>query len=167
MRHRFWVGVGASIVLGLIFVAAGVGKLLHQVEAFSIPFYFPDFLTPALAKAIHIWLPRIELIVGLLLIIGIAAKFTSVFSLVLIAGFIASNSWLLSQGLGNEPCGCFGMAERIAQVKLLVIDSLYFDIGMLGLALLTLIYYPSKFFTLRPWFLRTRMANDSMGRKVG
>ena len=83
------------------------------------------------------------------------------FSLVLIAGFIASNSWLLVQGLGDKPCGCFGIAETIAQLRLLVINSLYFDIGMLGLVLLILIYYPGKFSTLRPWFLaRSKTANN-------
>ena len=154
MRHRYWVGVGTSVTLGLIFVTAGLGKLLEQAEAFKIFSILPGaFLNPALADAVSFWLPLIELIAGLLLITSVAAKLMATFSLVLIAGFIASNSWLLIQGLGDEPCGCFGIVETMAQFRLLVINSLYFDIGMLGLAAITLVYYPGKFLTIRPWFL--------------
>jgi uncharacterized membrane protein YphA (DoxX/SURF4 family) len=163
------VGIGASIILGLIFVAAGLGKLLEQAEAFKIFYYLPGaFFTPALADALSFWFPLIELIVGLLLITSVAAKPMAAFSLVLITGFIATNSWLLIQGLGDEPCGCFGIVETMAQFRLVVINSLYFDIGMLGLVLLILIYYPGKFSTFRPWFFgRRKMANNFKGNADG
>jgi uncharacterized membrane protein YphA (DoxX/SURF4 family) len=162
MLYRNWVGVGASILLGLIFVAAGLGKLLEQAETLEIFYTLPAaFSTPALAGAVSFWLPIIELIVGLLLVTSVAAKPTVAFSLALIAGFIATNSWLLSQGLGDEPCGCFGIVETMAHFRLVVINSLYFDVGMLGLGLLILVYYPGKFFTFRPWFLaRRKTASD-------
>ena len=114
MRFKYWIGVGASIILGLIFATAGLGKLLHQAEAYKL-FFFPDFLTLSLAKFVFIWFPRIELIIGLLLVVGMATKLVTVFSSVLIAGFITNNVWLLIQGLGDKPCGCFGVAERMAQ----------------------------------------------------
>ena len=102
MGYRYWVGIGAGIILGLIFVIAGLGKLLDQTEAFMILFCpFTDFLTSAFVKAVLIWLPFIELVVGLLLIIGIAAKLMAALSLALIAGFIANNSWMLNQGTFN------------------------------------------------------------------
>ena len=94
MLSKHWLAIGASTLLGLVFVAAGLGKLLQPTEAFKIfftsyPAYLVDFLTPAFFKAIFTWLPRIELIVGLLLITGIAAKLMAAFSSVLIAAFIA------------------------------------------------------------------------------
>jgi uncharacterized membrane protein YphA (DoxX/SURF4 family) len=146
MHYRNWVGIGAGILLGLIFVAAGLGKLLEQAETLEIFSNLPaPFSTPALTGAFS----------------SVAAKPVAAFSLALIAGFIATNSWLLIQGLGDEPCGCFGIAETMAQLRLVVINSLYFDVGMLGLGLLTLIYYPGKFSTFKPWFLaRRKMAND-------
>jgi uncharacterized membrane protein YphA (DoxX/SURF4 family) len=159
MRGKHWLAIVASIILGLIFVAAGLGKLLQPAEAFKIfftsyPAYLLDFLTPAFFRAIFIWLPRIELIVGLLLIIGVAAKLMAAFSLVLIAGFMANNSWLISQGLGYEPCsGCFGVLERITQARLSTAGALYIDMGMLALVVIILLYYPGNFLTIRPWFL--------------
>ena len=168
MRYRNWVGVGASILLGLIFVAAGLGKLLEQAETLEIFYTLPAaFSTPALADAVSFWLPILELIVGLLLITSVAAKPVAAFSLLLITGFIATNSWLLIQGLGEEPCGCFGIAETMAQFRLVVINSLYFDVGMLGLGLLILIYAPGKFSTFRPWFLARRKTADDFRDNTG
>ena len=150
MRYRQWIGVGAGIILGLIFVAAGLGKLL-QAEAFKIFFNpFPSALAPAFAEAVFVWLPSIELIVGLLLIIGVAAKLMAAFSSVLIAGFMANNSWLLSRGLRYEPCGCFGWVEA----KLSIVGALYLDIGMLALVLIILFCYQGDFFNSYPWFWR-------------
>ncbi len=153
MRYRYWVGVGASIILGLIFVASGLGKLLQQGETFRI-FYTPDtaFLTPVLADTISACLPPIELIVGLLLIFGIATKLIAVFYSVLIAAFIANNSYLLSRGLGYEPCECFGILEIVLGGKLSTTGALYLDIGMLALALIILFWYRSNFLNIYPWF---------------
>jgi len=96
VRNKHWISIGASIILGLIFIVAGLGKLLHQPDAVRIFFIpLPDFLTATLAKAVFIWLPRLELMVGLLLVMGIAAKLVATFSSVLIAGFIAHGSLLI------------------------------------------------------------------------
>ena len=72
----------------------------------------------------------------------------------LIAVFIANNSWLLSHGLGHEPCDCFGILDRIFQGELSTIGALYLDIGMLALALAIIFSHPGKLLTVRPWFLR-------------
>ena len=157
MRYKYWIGIGASIILGLIFVAAGLGKLLDQGGALRFKVFFTpyiDLLTPAFAKAVFTWLPWIELIVGLLLIIGIVTKLTAAFSSVLIAGFIANNSWLLSHGLGYEPCDCFGMLERITTAALSTVGALYLDVVMLALVLIILLCYQGNFFDIYPWFLR-------------
>ena len=162
MRYQPWVGIGAGLLLGLIFIVAGLGKLLEQAGTLEIfANLFAPFSTPALAGALSFWLPIIELVVGLLLVTSVAAKPAAAFSLALIVGFIVTNSWLLSQGLGDEPCGCFGIAETMAHFRFVVINSLYFDVGMLGLGVLILIYYPGRFSTFRPWFLaRRKTAKD-------
>ena len=151
--RKYWIGVGASIILGLMFFTAGLGKLLHQTAIPEIYFMtLPSFATPALIEAFFSWLPRIELIVGLLLIIGIAAKLVAVFSSALIAGFIANNSWLLIHGLGEIPCGCFGIVEEMVQIRLSATVSLYLDIAALALVSIILSCYKSGFFNVNPWF---------------
>ena len=154
MRCKYWIGIWAGIILGLIFVIAGLGKLLSQAESFKTIFNpFPDFLAPIFAEVVSTWIPYIELIVGLLLVIGIAAKLAAAFSSVLIAGFIANNSWMLNQGLGYEPCGCFGIVERITQAELSTVGALYLDIAMLALVLIILFCYQSNFLNIYPWLL--------------
>lgn len=155
-RYKHQIGVGAGITLGLIFVTAGVGKLLHQPEAFKIFFTpFLDFLPPILmAKAFFIWFPRVELVIGLLLITGIAARLVAAVSLLLITVFITNNTLNLIKGLGGEPCGCFGAVDNVFEANLSVIGSLGIDIGMLALALVLLFYARRGFFNLYPWFLR-------------
>ena len=169
MRYRYWIGIGASIILGLIFLTAGLGKLLQQTETFMI-FYTSamSFLPPALTDSAPIWLPAIELLIGLLLILGVVARLVAACSSALIAIFIINNSWLLSQGLGYEPCECFGILERILQGTLSTTGALYLDIIMLALAFVTIFCYPGKFLTVRPWFMRKgKIDNGSINKETG
>lgn len=153
-RNKHRISVGATIILGLIFIVAGVGKLLQQPEAVRIFFIpLPDFLPATLTKAVFNWLPYIELTVGLLLIIGVAPKLVATFSSVLIAGFIAHNSLLIGRGLGSEPCDCFGKLKIVPYTELSILGSLYLDIVMLALVLIILFWHQSNFFNIYPWFL--------------
>ena len=113
---------------------------------------FPGFLASAFTHVVFIWLPYVELLIGLLLIIGIMPKLMALLSAVLIAGFITNNAWLLSRGLGYEPCTCFGILDRIMQVELSTAASLYLDIAMLALILIVILYHKSSFFNVYPRF---------------
>ena len=147
---KYWLGMGAGIVLGLIFLLAGGGKLLSQAEVFSIFFTpFADFLLP-FAPVLYRWLPVVEIAIGLLLITGILARPSASLALVLIIVFMANNSWLISHGFGDEPCGCFGALEEIAQLRLLIIGALSLDVVILVLALATLFWAQVSFLTLIP-----------------
>ena len=85
MLNKHWLAIGASILLGLVFVVAGLGKLLQPAEAFKIfftsyPAYLVDFLTPAFFKAIFTWLPHIELQAGRRCIcIGLGPNFAMIY----------------------------------------------------------------------------------------
>jgi uncharacterized membrane protein YphA (DoxX/SURF4 family) len=154
MSYKHRTGMVAGIILGLIFVVAGFGKLLTDAEGFTMIFNpFPGFLASAFADAIFIWLPYLEVVIGLLLIIGVLPKLMAVIAAVLTAGFITDKVWLLSQGLGYEPCSCFGILDRIIGAELSTADSLYLDIIMLALVLIVLFWHKSSFFNIYPQFL--------------
>ena len=166
MRHKHWIGTGAAIILGLIFLVAGMGKLL-QAEALQAYFLTPfaEFLPPAFYKAVFLGLPLVELIVGLLLIIGIAVKLMAIFSLGLIGGFIINNGLLLWRGLGHKPCACFGAETPL---RLLIVDSLRLDTVMLALVLIILFCDQSNFFNVYPRFLARKRENTMVSiDKVG
>ena len=153
MRCKHWLAIGACILLGLIFFTFGLGKLPNHGEFLALTLS-KSFLTLSQAIIVARWLPWIEVVLGSLLIIGIAAKFVASLSTALIVAFIANNSWMISLGLGDEPCGCPPQIENLGTMS--VIDSLYLDMGMLVLVLIILFCYRGNFLTTRPWFFRKR-----------
>jgi len=155
MGYKHWLGLGASLILGLIFLISGVGKLLAHAELFE-SFYlgFLDFLTLDQVRLLFHGLPYVELVIGTLLILGVATKPAAAFSLLLISAFIASNAWFVTHGMGFEPCGCLGIFDRLFQSQLSAQQSLYLDVAMLTLVLITLLCYKRSFTNLYPWFIK-------------
>jgi len=162
MRYRHWLGLGASLILGIIFLTAGTGKLLVEVELFETSYpAFLDFLTLDQVRLLFYGFPYVELAIGLLLIVGFATKLIATLSSVLIAAFAASNVWFITQGLGFEPCGCLGIFDRLFQNRLSTQQSLYLDIAMLALVLITLLGYQRNFTDIYPWFLKKDKAKEN------
>ncbi len=162
MRYKHWLGLGASLILGIIFLTAGIGKLLVEVELFET--YFPaflDFLTLDQARLLFYGLPYVELAIGTLLIVGFATKLIAALSSVLIAAFVASNAWFVTHGMGYEACGCLGFFDRLFQNRLSTQQSLYLDIAMLALVLITLLCYQRNFTDIYPWFLKRDKAKEN------
>lgn len=155
MGYKHWLGLGASLILGIIFFISGIGKLLAQEELFET--FFPgflDFLSLGQTRLLFYGLPYVELVIGTLLIIGVGTKPVAAFSLLLISAFIASNVWFITHGMGFEPCGCLGIFDRLFQSKLSTQQSLYLDMAMLSLVLITLLCYKRNFTDLYPWFIK-------------
>lgn len=149
-NYKSWLGILASIFLGMTFIVAGSGKLFAGVVDFQL-LTIPDFWPFLLAKFLTTWLMQVELLVGVVLVAGIFAKCAAGFSLPLIAGFIINNILLINSGLGGEPCNCFGMGQELT-----VIGSLCLDGIMVALAVVILMWYPAKFFEVRPWYWGNR-----------
>ena len=161
MHYRYWICFGASVLLALVFLTSGVGKLLGET-AFLLQIS-AVVINPGLASLIAGWLPWVELVLGVCLLIGIIPQLVAGLSALLVAAFIFHNSWLIGQGLGNEPCGCLGILDRVLGGELSTTGSLYIDIGLVVLALAIYFAYPGRFLDVRPWFLkRRRMENDEL-----
>ena len=152
-RFRYWLTLGVSIVLGLVFITSGVGKLLGE-GAFLLNILSLPLIPQRLATTIVECLPWVELILGVCLIIGIAIQFVALLSTVLIAIFISYNAWMVAHGFGYKPCGCLGILDRVFLGQLSTTNSLYIDIGLIILALIIYFCYQGNFFDVRPWFLR-------------
>lgn len=155
MRYRKWVAIAAAILLGAIFLVAGLGKLPAQTEAYMIIFGLERaLLHPTLANHIDTWLPRIEIALGVLLMAGIAARLLAGVSGVLTIAFIFNNAWEIARGAGGDPCGCFGDNSFLGYLS--NTHALYIDIGMLALAAVVLLWYPRNWLSVRPWFIKNR-----------
>jgi uncharacterized membrane protein YphA (DoxX/SURF4 family) len=153
------VGILAAAALGLIFLIAGLGKLPAQTDAYTILLVLRNIpLMLLLSDYVHIFFPVLEIILGLMLVAGVAAKLTASLSTLLIGAFIFNNLWLIQKGLGQEPCYCFGGSLNWLLGVVSTREVLYVDIGMLGLVCLVMAFYPGRWFDLRPWFSRASEA---------
>ena len=95
MAKKSWVVLGSSIFLGLTLLVSGSGKLPGQAE--FVDALLQSFWTPPVAYFIGYCLPWVEVALGVLLIIGVFPRIAAGLSLPLTAGFMANNSWALSQ----------------------------------------------------------------------
>lgn len=144
--YRYWIGILGATFLGMIFIIAGVGKLLAQPSTYE-PFAFWIIHIPAVTDTISAGLPYAEIIIGLLLICGIVTRLATGVSAALIACFAASNLYLLSIGVGI--CGgCFGVAGGLSVYAALTIDGI-----MAALVLVIFICHRGDDFNISPWFL--------------
>jgi putative oxidoreductase len=130
----------SRLVVGFIFITYGTGKIVSPDKfASEIANYalFPEFSLNIIALI----LPWIELVVGLLLILGLRIKSGSAISGVLMLLFILAIIWAMALGLDIN-CGCSSSSpQKVGLPKLLE------NLGLLALS--ALIYmFPNRKFTL-------------------
>ena len=119
---RSLISVIACLIIGftLIFAStgklAGVGDIPGQTE-YVDRFITELLITPETAYFVGFifipWiLPIAELIIGLLLVIGIWPRAAAICFLPLVFGFMANNSYMIANGIGQYPtCECFASGE--------------------------------------------------------
>jgi uncharacterized membrane protein YphA (DoxX/SURF4 family) len=106
------VGLAARLVLGGVLLFAGATKVLtpvgsaRAVQAYQI---FPF----ELAQYIGYALPIIEIILGVLLILGLFTRVSAILGTVLMVLFIAGIASAWARGLTID-CGCFGGGGEVA-----------------------------------------------------
>ncbi|MBN1691346.1 MAG: DoxX family membrane protein, partial [Dehalococcoidia bacterium] len=167
------VSFAAAILLGLILIASGTGKLFGDIETSSqVMAFVNDLLPEALLVPPVIYFiynilvpylfPIAELILGLCMLFGLVPALAALISLPLMLVFMATNIWALTAG-GYETCaGCFGLWEEIFG-HLSPAQSLIIDIFMIVLALLIIFMRPGRFFYSRqPVSLLFRRGADTM-----
>ena len=146
---RYWIGVWAMLFLGVLFIVAGLGKLLAGINGFE-PFTALAFLPHSLLDGISMGLPYIEIAIGVLLLLGIAVKFANSCAAFLITGFIVSNLLAIYFGRGAEPCaGCFGVYGSLTAISALLLD------GIMAALVVTIAFcYRGSFFDMSPLVLK-------------
>ena len=170
-RTKARVSLVASILIGLVLLASGTGKIIGygEVPGQTIEFLghvIPmSILTPGVVFFLYDILipyiiPWVELVMGCFLIIGFAPRLMAVISLPLTLVFMGNNLWAISRGMAKFPtCECFGIWEEIFG-GLTPVQSLGIDIGLFALALIIIFVHPSGFLSSRKW-----LAN--LGKKKG
>jgi putative oxidoreductase len=128
----------ARVILGFIFISYGAGKIAAPDKfAGEIANYalMPEFSLNLIAMT----LPWIELIVGILLILGIRLRSSAVIIAGMMLFFIFAVTWAIAMGLDIN-CGCSSTnPQKVGLPKLLE------NIGLLVLSIWIFIFPERKF----------------------
>lgn len=101
-----WVGLAARLLVGGVWIAAGVIKLPHPEASVSAVRAY-QLLPLGTTNLIGHLLPIVEVLVGVILILGVLVRFGGVVSALLQLGFIVGISSVWARGIPIN-CGCFG-----------------------------------------------------------
>lgn len=119
------------VTLGIIFVVAAYGKLLHPDVLVSTVINY-NILPIGLAKLFAYTLPWVEIISGLMLIVGFGTRAASFALSWLLLSFIIAIWINIKRGVSME-CGCFdifGMNEKIGSA-ILFRDIVFFIVAVI------------------------------------
>jgi uncharacterized membrane protein YphA (DoxX/SURF4 family) len=100
-------------------------------------------------------LPWIEVVLGVVLLLGIFPRIAAVLCLPLIVGFMASNIWAISHGETFGSCGCFGIWEKLFG-GMTPLQALGIDIVLLCFALVIILSHPAGFLSFQSWFAKRK-----------
>ncbi|MFR9805470.1 MauE/DoxX family redox-associated membrane protein [Pseudonocardia sp. RS010] len=107
-----WVALLARLVLGGVWIAAGAAKVTaldESVRAVRAYRLLPDLA----AQIVGAGLPLVEIVLGLLLVVGLGVRASAVVSALLMAAFVVGIASAWARGLRID-CGCFGSGGELA-----------------------------------------------------
>jgi uncharacterized membrane protein YphA (DoxX/SURF4 family) len=127
--------VRVQIALGAIFVAAALPKIVDP-PAFAHMIYNYRLVPGGLVNALALLMPWLELLVGILLIVGVWRREAALVAALLLLVFMGAIGWNLARGHAVD-CGCFDVRSAGKTPEQLLSDMkwvLVRDVGLLLLA---------------------------------
>jgi uncharacterized membrane protein YphA (DoxX/SURF4 family) len=107
-----WISTLVRLVLAGVFLAAGAMKAIDlQSSVAAVRAY--ELLPASLEVAVGWALPFVEIVMGLLLVIGAFARLLAVVSALVLAAFLVAVISASVRGLSID-CGCFGGGGTVA-----------------------------------------------------
>lgn len=129
----------SRLILGALFIYASIDKIIHPL-AFAQVIHYYRLTPPELINFLAVIFPWMELVAGLMLIIGYHVKASSLVINMLLVFFIIVLTITAIRGI-NVACGCFSTSTAVkSNLVLRIIE----DIGMLLLGLHILLFYKGK-----------------------
>ncbi len=104
-----WIALPVRVYLGVVFVLACWHKLANP-EVFALDVATYQFLPLELINVFALLLPMVELVTGVMLIVGFRSRAASLLIALMMVAFMVALSAALSRGL-ELSCGCFASAE--------------------------------------------------------
>ncbi|MGW3963199.1 MauE/DoxX family redox-associated membrane protein [Amycolatopsis sp. NPDC005003] len=154
------VGTLARLGLAAVWLVSGAlkladpGQTLIAVQAYEV-------LPGALEDVVAIALPLVELVLGLLLLAGLATRWAAAAALGLLLVLIAGIAQSWARGLSID-CGCFGGGGHVAAGQTEYPQEILRDTGFALLAV-WLLARPRTWLSLDGWLGRGRGNSDEPG----
>ena len=134
-----WLTLVGRLLVGGVLVVAGYLKVGNTAKSqMAVRAY--EVLPISIANSLGVILPWLENGAGLLLILGVAVKWSSIFAAALMFIFIAAIAQAWARGLSID-CGCFGGGGQVAAGKTRYLEEILRDLG-LAITAMYLIRYP-------------------------
>lgn len=105
-RFQPWVTLVVRVAAGVVMVSAGMAKALDlgaSVRATRGYELLPEWAVQIVGQG----LPFAEVLLGIMLILGLATRWSAAIYLLLLAAFMVGTASAWARGL-NIDCGCFG-----------------------------------------------------------
>jgi putative oxidoreductase len=131
------LGLAARLYLGLVFLLACLHKIAEP-EAFAIDIATYQFLPLVFINAFALVLPMVELVAGVMIIVGLRARASALLIALMMLAFMIGLSHALHLGL-DMSCGCFASSEA-ADGHSISGMTLLRDAAWLALALYVLVF---------------------------
>jgi len=128
-----WLATGARLLLGGVFVVAGLLKVPDPAAAVRAVRAFRLLAEPLVAP-VAFGLPVLEIAVGLALLAGVFVRTAAVASAALLVVFVAAVGSAWVRGLQID-CGCFGNGGQVAAGETSYPLEILRDVGLLLVAL--------------------------------
>ena len=106
-----WIGLAVRVYLGVIFILASWHKIMNPV-IFALDVATYQLLPLWAVNGLALVLPWVELLTGIMLIIGFRARAAALLILLMMMGFILALLWALHLGL-DMSCGCFASQAAV------------------------------------------------------
>ena len=119
---------GVRLILGVIFIYASYDKILHP-KAFAEVIYNYQILPDGLINVTAIFLPWLEMLMGIFLIMGFWMPGTVIWCNTLLVVYIGALCFNLARGL-DVNCGCFSTTKG----STISIESILWDVAFLALS---------------------------------
>jgi len=134
--RRAWAEAVVGLALGAVFVYASLDKIAKPLDFARILYHYqvigPSATIPPLApNLVAVTLPWVELVAGLMLIVGVLRREAAAVVGVLLVVFLAAVGSALYRGIDIENCGCFTVGGEGRRAGLLLIVS---DLALLAAA---------------------------------
>jgi Methylamine utilisation protein MauE. len=127
-RRTDLIGLLARLILGIVIIVAGALKVTspavsaRAVRAFQIlPYDFAGYVGYAL--------PVVEIVIGLLLVVGLFTRLSAMVGGLLMLAFIIGISSAWMRGLSID-CGCFGGGGTISARQTQYLTDILRDVGL-------------------------------------